>query len=66
MPVYTYECKDCGQKFELLVGVGAGNEEIKCKKCNSKNVQKIPTVFNAGSGRSSSSSGCPTGNCNLS
>lgn len=66
MPVYTYECKDCGQQFDLLIGVGAGKEEIKCKKCNSKNVRKIPATFNTGSNNSSSPSSCPDGTCNLS
>ena len=66
MPIYSYECKDCGAKFDMLVGVGAGEEELKCKKCKSKNVQKILATFNTGSGNGSSSAPvCPTGTCNL-
>ncbi|OIO74775.1 MAG: hypothetical protein AUJ85_04730 [Elusimicrobia bacterium CG1_02_37_114] len=66
MPIYSYECKDCGEKFDMLVGVGAGKEELKCKKCSSKNIKRIPATFSTGSGSSSSSSSsCPTGTCNL-
>ncbi len=64
MPIYSYECKDCGEKFDMLVGVGTGGEELKCKKCNSKRVQKVPTTFSFTINGGSSGS-CPTGTCNL-
>ena len=62
MPVYTYICKDCGEKFDLLVGVTAEKVEIKCKKCNSKNIEKILSAFSVG-GSGASGSSCPTGTC---
>ena len=67
MPIYTYECKDCGEKFDFLVGVVASKEEPKCKKCGSRSIEKIFAPFSVGAsgGSSSSSSGpsCPTGTC---
>lgn len=66
MPVYTYVCKDCGEKFDLLIGVTSEKVELKCKKCGSKNIQKILSEFSVGNsdGKSSSSgSSCPTGTC---
>ncbi len=63
MPIYSYLCKKCGQKFDLLVGVGKGREEKKCKKCGSKNIQKTFASFNVGSG--SDSDPCSTGACEL-
>jgi len=66
MPVYTYICKDCGEKFDLLIGVTSEETELKCKKCNSRNIDKILSSFSVGnSGNKSSSSGpsCPTGTC---
>ena len=66
MPVYTYVCKDCGKKFDLLIGVTSEKTELKCKKCNSKNINKILSPFSVGNfgGKSSSSgSSCPTGTC---
>jgi putative FmdB family regulatory protein len=41
MPIYEYKCKDCGRVSEFLVGVGQDTEEIKCKFCKSKNLEKI-------------------------
>lgn len=64
MPMYAYECKDCGRKFEILVGVGEGEAEVRCDKCKSTNVERAFSAFNISSGgRSSSSSICPTGTC---
>ncbi len=68
MPVYSYICKDCGNKFDLLVGVVSKDEEEICKKCGSKNIKKLLTCFgvNVSSGKSDlSSSGpsCSTGTC---
>ena len=68
MPIYTYICKDCREKFDLLVGVTSEKVELKCKKCNSKNIEKTIGSFSVGSpsGKSGSSgSSCPTGTCNL-
>ncbi len=59
MPVYTYLCKDCGEKFDLLVGMTSEKIEFKRKKRNSKNIEKTLGSFNVGnSDGKSSSSGC--------
>ena len=66
MPVYTYVCKDCGEKFDLLIGMTSEKPELKCKKCRSKNINKILSSFSVGNpGGKPSSSGlsCPTGTC---
>lgn len=68
MPLHTYKCRECGEKFDLLVGVTVEKTEIKCKKCKSKNVEKIFGTFSVGGpgGKSNSSgSSCPTGTCSL-
>lgn len=67
MPIYSYLCKNCGAKFDLLIGVTSKDEEKICKKCASKNIEKIFASFavNVSSGKRSSNSGpsCPTGTC---
>lgn len=65
MPIYAYVCKDCGAKFEMLVGVTLEEKELKCEKCGSKNVQRTLDSFSIGSaGSPSGSSGsCSTGTC---
>ncbi len=67
MPVFTYICKDCGKKFDLLIGVTAEKPELKCQKCGSKNIEKALASFGIGSSSSGSSSApsCPTGTCPL-
>ncbi len=45
MPIFAYECKKCGNKFELLVGVGADSREPECAKCGSKQLQKLLSSF---------------------
>jgi len=68
MPIFSYICKDCSNKFDLLIGVTSKDEERICKKCGSKNIEKSITSFGVSisSGKSDSSlSGpsCPTGTC---
>ncbi|MDI6821747.1 MAG: zinc ribbon domain-containing protein [Actinomycetota bacterium] len=48
MPIYIYKCRDCGQEFELLVGMGSSKEELKCKKCGSKNLERVFSAFGIG------------------
>ncbi len=66
MPVYSYVCKDCGGKFDLLVGVTSEKVELKCRKCGSKDIEKALGSFsvrNPGDKSSSSGPSCPTGTC---
>ena len=66
MPVYTYVCKDCGEKFDLLIGVTSEKTEEKCKKCASTNIGKVLSLFsmgNSGGKLGSSGPNCPTGTC---
>jgi len=65
MPLYTYICKDCGEKFDLLVGVTLEKPEFKCKKCNGKNIERLFSGFSIGGSKDKTSSGssCPTGTC---
>lgn len=66
MPIYTYVCNDCREKFDLLVGVTSEKTEFKCRKCDSRNIKRTLSSFSVGNsgGKSSSSGlGCPTGTC---
>ena len=38
MPIYEYQCCDCGKDFEYLV---LGKEKPDCPSCDSKNVAKL-------------------------
>jgi len=40
MPIYEYECTECGNRFEILQGINE-TPEINCSKCNSTKVERI-------------------------
>jgi putative FmdB family regulatory protein len=42
MPIFEYKCNACGEDFEKLV---FGSQEVKCPKCDSKEVTKKFSVF---------------------
>jgi putative FmdB family regulatory protein len=68
MPVYTYLCRKCSEKFDILVGMTQEKNELKCPNCNNKDLEKAFVPFRiASSGRQSSSSSkcnsCSGGNC---
>jgi putative FmdB family regulatory protein len=43
MPIYEYECADCGNVIEILMRSEL-NHTIKCPKCGSDNLQKLITA----------------------
>ncbi len=59
MPVYEYQCLECGEKFEALVLNQRLADEQKCPHCGSGKVSKLFSVFGSSSsgGGSSSCSG---------
>ena len=68
MPLYSYICKDCGETFDLLVGMTKQKAELKCKQCGSTHIEKTFGTFSVGpkgSKSGGSGSSCPTGTCPL-
>ncbi len=67
MPIYEYQCKQCGHVTASLEKAGSTNKP-PCEKCGSKATEKIFSTFAVDGGGTSSSSGssCPTGTCPLS
>ncbi len=66
MPLYEYECCDCGEEFEVLV-LESG-EIIKCVRCDSGNIGKRFSSFGLGSsdGSLEASAGDDSGHCSQS
>ena len=48
MPLYEFECSDCGGEFETLV-LDPG-EAVRCLSCESENVSKRFSTFGLGGG----------------
>lgn len=68
MPVYSYLCRNCGEKFDLLVGVVSEKTEVKCPKCGSSSIEKTFASFGinvSSKNKNINSCGesCPRGNC---
>ncbi|WP_041454829.1 MULTISPECIES: FmdB family zinc ribbon protein [Anaerolinea] len=68
MPLYEYQCKDCGKKFDSLRSLKDADSPIACKFCHSENTSRVLSVFFAQSdGRqvagSSGCNSCSGGSC---
>jgi putative FmdB family regulatory protein len=61
MPIYEYECKDCGNIFEEMISSYNNSQNPACTKCNSNNTQKLFSPFNAIKSSTKSSSPCAMG-----
>jgi putative FmdB family regulatory protein len=45
MPVYEYSCEKCGGKFEILRGITASNDDVKCPKCGAEKPKRVISVL---------------------
>jgi putative FmdB family regulatory protein len=50
MPIYEYECGDCGAKFELMVSRAQAKKQPACVSCGSKHTSRIMSGFFGRSG----------------
>lgn len=67
MPIYEFECQQCGQPFEELVFSSSAINDVKCPECGSGEIRKKISMFASkpsGSGNmfsmSSAGSSCST------
>lgn len=45
MPVYQYECKKCGERFEAMHGIFEGDDKVACPKCGEKKLRRVVSRF---------------------
>jgi putative FmdB family regulatory protein len=43
VPIYEFECEDCGARFEELVALGA--EQVPCAACGSTRTRRLMSGF---------------------
>ena len=60
MPIYEYQCLECGQKFERLVRFADSSPKVECPKCGGRKVEKLLSAFGVQSSGSTSDFSCPT------
>jgi putative FmdB family regulatory protein len=75
MPIYEFQCKECNNKFEVLVR--NSSQTVKCPACSSDKLERLFSLFGFSSkgssskgnlessynSSSSSCSGCRSKNC---
>ncbi|MFC2003693.1 zinc ribbon domain-containing protein [Chloroflexota bacterium] len=45
MPIYEYECKKCGGRFELLRSIKDNDNDIRCPKCGKDSPKRLLSSF---------------------
>ena len=69
MPIFEYQCDDCGNKFEKLVRRSAELNSAECPSCGHSHVTTQVSTFaartnvNNGGISKDSMPGCPSGMC---
>ena len=47
MPLYEYECKNCGERFELWRAVHEAEKKLECPRCGTQQVKRVFSSFNS-------------------
>ena len=55
MPIFEYQCQQCGHVFEILMRGVAGLQPPACQKCGSSEAEPLLSAF---TGRMGSGAGC--------
>jgi len=51
MPLFEYQCRECGKRFEAFVTV---SHRPVCPSCKSENLEKLISIFGVGGAGGSS------------
>ena len=46
VPIYEFECRSCGHRFEELVGshVGVETDDVRCPECGKAHIERLVTT----------------------
>ena len=45
MPLYDFECRECGHKFEAFRKMREAADDLTCPECGAGNPRKLVTAF---------------------
>ena len=45
MPIYEYECTQCGEKFAVHQAMGEDGSKLNCPKCQTQNPKRLFSSF---------------------
>jgi putative FmdB family regulatory protein len=48
MPIYEFECRECGARFEKLVQKASEKPEVKCPACAGNKLEEQISTFASG------------------
>jgi putative FmdB family regulatory protein len=48
MPIYEYQCRNCGKTFEMLRSLKNADEDLQCPDCHGQEVERRFSSFSAG------------------
>ena len=70
MPIYEYQCTQCGEKFEARQPIGEDGSKLNCPKCDARSSKRLFSSFFSSSSSTSEPSEiscptCTTGTCGL-
>jgi len=70
MPIYEYQCTQCGEKFEVRQAIGEGSSSLNCPRCHASNPKRLFSSFFSPSSSMTESSEvscpiCSSGVCGL-
>ena len=65
MPIFEYQCDECGTKFEKLVGRAAASADVGCPSCGQTRVTTQVSSFaaHANGANKDTMPSCPGGMC---
>jgi putative FmdB family regulatory protein len=63
MPIYEYECSECGDSFEKMVRFSEADQPQICPTCQSQNTKKKISVFASLGGAGNESGGSASSSC---
>ena len=55
MPIYEYQCSQCGHCFEKIHGISEKAAKIACPKCGAGNPRRMMSAFSRGGPQGSES-----------
>jgi putative FmdB family regulatory protein len=67
MPIYDYECSECGKRYDVFHKVREIAEDVLCPTCGSRNHKKLmsaPSISISSRATSAENPDCPS--CDLS
>ena len=45
MPIYEFECDECGARFEMLRSISDSDSEVTCPKCGEGRPRMVYSVY---------------------